>query len=143
MQCLSSFSRAWTHVQYRAQSLLPCPFYNKSQSSEASNHKARTKQPSFHSSLTPLLHRLLRETTSPHYAGRTMLLCTSSTSTFTRPLVQRTSWMQIRRLSRLAGRTCERLTMVSLNGVLRRTLFAKPQRSRYRRRHRNGEGSQI
>ena len=72
-----------------------------------------------------------------------MLLCTSSTSTFTRPLVQRTSWMQIRRLSRLAGGTCERLTVVSLNGVLRRTHFAKPQRSRYRRRHRNGEGSQI
>src|SRR3954468_23213016 len=34
--------------------------------------------------------------------------------------------MQIRRLSRLAGGTCERLTMVSLNGVLRRTHFAKP-----------------
>ena len=45
MQCLSSFSHAWTHVvQYRAQSLLPCPFYHKSQSSEASNHKAWTKQ---------------------------------------------------------------------------------------------------
>ena len=40
MQLLSSFSRAWTHVQYRAQSLLPCPFYHKSQSSEASNHKS-------------------------------------------------------------------------------------------------------
>ena len=41
MQCLSSFSHAWTHVvQYRAQSLLPCPFYHKSQSSEASNHKS-------------------------------------------------------------------------------------------------------
>ena len=40
MQPLSSFSRAWTHVQYRAQSLLPCPFYHKSQSSEASNHKS-------------------------------------------------------------------------------------------------------
>ena len=40
MQCLSSFSHAWTHVvHYRAQSLLPCPFYHKSQSSEASNHK--------------------------------------------------------------------------------------------------------
>ena len=51
--------------------------------------------------------------------------------------------MQIRRLSRLAGGTCERLTMVSLNGVLRRTHFAKPPKKRYRRRHRNGEGSQI
>ena len=42
MHCLSSFSHAWTHVviQYRAQSLLPCPFYHKSQSSEASNHKS-------------------------------------------------------------------------------------------------------
>ena len=41
MQRLSSFPHAWTHVvQYRAQSLLPCPFYHKSQSSEASNHKS-------------------------------------------------------------------------------------------------------
>ena len=40
MQRLSSFSRAWTHVLYRGQSLLPCPFYHKSQSSEASNHKS-------------------------------------------------------------------------------------------------------
>ena len=41
MQRLSSFSHAWTHVvQYRAQSLVPCPFYFKSQSSEASNHKS-------------------------------------------------------------------------------------------------------
>ena len=29
------------------------------------------------------------------------------------------------------------------HGVLRRTHFAKPQRSRYRRRHRNGEGNQV
>ena len=44
MQRLSSFSHAWTHVvQYRAQSLLPCPFYHKSQSSEASNHKSTDK----------------------------------------------------------------------------------------------------
>ena len=40
MQRLSSFSRAQAHVQYRAQSLLPCPFYHKSQSSEVSNHKS-------------------------------------------------------------------------------------------------------
>ena len=41
MQRLSSFSHAWMHVvQYRAQSLLSCPFYHKSQSSEASNHKS-------------------------------------------------------------------------------------------------------
>ena len=39
MQRLSSCSRALMHVQYKAQSLLPCPFYHKSQSSEASNHK--------------------------------------------------------------------------------------------------------
>ena len=43
MQRLSSFSRAWTHVQYRGESLLPCPFYHKSQSSEASNHKSTDK----------------------------------------------------------------------------------------------------
>ena len=36
--------------------------------------------------------------------------------------------MQIRQLSQLAGGTSERLTMVSLNGVLRRTHFAKPQK---------------
>ena len=78
MQPLSSFSRAWTHVQYRAQSLLPCTFYHKSQCSEASNHKAAPfpplswrdevimlkkevggmKQPSFHSLLNPLPHLL-------------------------------------------------------------------------------------
>ena len=41
MQRLSSFSHAWTHVgKYRAQSLLPCPFYHKSQSNKASNHKS-------------------------------------------------------------------------------------------------------
>ena len=41
MQCLSSVSHAWTHVvQYKEQSLLHCPFYHKSQSSEASNHKS-------------------------------------------------------------------------------------------------------
>ena len=80
MQCLSSFSRAWTHVQYRAQSLLPCPFYHKSQSSEVSDHKAAplpqlswrdevvmlkkevewTKQPSIHSLLNPVLPHLLQ-----------------------------------------------------------------------------------
>ena len=38
--------------------------------------------------------------------------------------------MQIRRLSRLAGGTCERLTVVSLNGVLRRTHFAKPPKQK-------------
>ena len=45
MQCTSSFSHAWMHVvlQYRAQSLLPCSFYHKSQSSEASNHKSTDK----------------------------------------------------------------------------------------------------
>ena len=41
MQRLSYFSHAWTHVvQYRAQSLLPCTLYQKSQNSEASNHKS-------------------------------------------------------------------------------------------------------
>ena len=36
--------------------------------------------------------------------------------------------MQIRQLSRLAGGTCKRFTVVSLNGVLRRTHLAKPQK---------------
>ena len=36
--------------------------------------------------------------------------------------------MQIRRLSQLVGGTCERLTVVSLNGVLRQTHFAKPHK---------------
>ena len=70
-------------------------------------------------------------------------LFNTSTPSSTSPLVQWTSWIQIRRSSRLAGGTCERLTVVSLNGVLRRMHFAKPQRSRYPRRHCNGEGSQI
>ena len=70
MQRLSSFSRAWTHVQYRVQSLLPCPFYQKSQSSEASNHKAapfpqlswrdEATITSFHLLLNQLLPHLLQ-----------------------------------------------------------------------------------
>ena len=140
MQRLSSFSHAWTHVvQYRAQSLLPCPFYHKSQSSEASNHKSTDEA---------TIISLFADSASPSSSARNHLTALSWTDDATVQYqyiyaCQRTFWMQIRQLSLLAGGTCERLTVVSLNGVLHRTHFAKPQRSRYRRRHRNGEGSQI
>ena len=118
MQRLSSFSHAWTHVvQYRAQSLLPCPFYHKSQSSEASNHKSTDKA---------TIISLFADSASLVFFEKPSHR--TSTPSSTSPLVQRTSWMQIRRLSRLAGGTCERLTVVSLNGVLRRMHFAKPQK---------------
>ena len=96
MQRLSSFSHAWTHVvQYRAQNLLPCPFYHKSQSSEASNHKSMDEA---------TIISLFADSASPSSSSRNHLTVLS----WTRPLVQRTSWMQIRQLSRLAGGTCVR-----------------------------------
>ena len=75
MQRLSSFSHAWTHVvQYRAQSLLPCPFYHKSQSSEASNHKSTDEA---------TIISLFADSASPSSSSRshlTTLVTPSSTS---------------------------------------------------------------
>src|SRR3954462_2558142 len=76
MQRLSSFSHAWTHVvlQYRAQSLLPCPFYHKSQSSEASNHKSTDEA---------TIISLFADSASPSSSSRshlTALVTPSSTS---------------------------------------------------------------
>ena len=75
MQRLSSFSHAWTHVvEYRAQSLLPCPFYHKSQSSEASNHKSTDEA---------TIISLFADSASPSSSSRshlTTLITPSSTS---------------------------------------------------------------
>ena len=76
MQRLSSFSHAWTHVvlQYRAQSLLPYPFYLKSQSSEASNHKSTDEA---------TIISLFADSASPSSSSRshlTALVTPSSTS---------------------------------------------------------------
>ena len=127
MQRLSSFSHAWTHVvQYRAQSLHPCPFYHKSQSSEASNYKSTDEA---------TIISLFADSASPSSSSRNHLTALSWTdnaiaySQQYQSFGSMDSWMQIRRLSRLAGGTCERLTVVSLNGVLRRTHFAKPQKN--------------
>ena len=71
MQCLSSFSHAWTHVvQYRAQILLPCPFYHKSQSSEASNHKSTNEA---------TIISLFADSASPSYSSRNHLTALSWT----------------------------------------------------------------
>jgi hypothetical protein len=140
MQPLSSFSRAWMHVQYRAQSLLPCPFYHKSQSSEASNHKARMKQPSFHSSLTPFSIVFFEK---PPYRTK-MDGRRSCVKVHLRLL-----WFN--ELPRCKEGGCLGLQAALANDLPWSTSMVcsvertspKPQRSRYHRRHRNGEGSQI
>ena len=131
MQCLSCFSNAWTHVvQYRAQSLLPCPFYHKSQSSEASNHKARTKQPSFHSSLTPLLHRLF-EKPSHRISTPSSIVLVKDFLDANKAVVSACR-RHLRTTYRGLPQSC------SPSNALRQTT-----KKRYRRCHRNGEGSQI
>ena len=164
MQRLSSFSHAWTHVvQYRAQSLLPCPFYHKSQSSEASNHKstdeatiislfADSASPSSssrnHLTALVLLVVLVKDFLDANKA--VVSACRRHLRTTYRGLPQWCSPSNALRQTTQNERYRRRhrngegsQTVVSLNGVLRRTHFAKPQRSRYHRRHRNGEGSQI
>ena len=135
MQRLSSFSHAWTHVvQYRAQSLLPCPFYHKSQSSEASNHKSTDEA---------TIISLFADSASPSSSSRNHL--TALVLLVVVLLVK--DFLDANKAVVSACRRHLRMTYHSLpqglNGVLGRTHFTKPQRSRYRRRHRNGEGSQI
>ena len=71
MQRLSSFSHAWMHVvQYRAQSLLPCPFYHKSQSNEVSNQKTTDEA---------TIISLFAESASPSSSSRNHLTALSQT----------------------------------------------------------------
>ena len=142
MQHLSSFSHAWTHVvQYRAQSLLPCPFYHKSQSSEASNHKSTDEA---------TIISLFADSASPSSSSRNHLTALSwmddaivyQQYQYIYVSFGSTDFLDANKAVVSSCRWHLNL-VVSLNGVLHQMHFAKPQRSRYRRRHHNGEGSQV
>ena len=129
MQRLSSFSHAWTHVvQYRAQSLLPCPFYHKSQSSEASNHKSTDEA---------TIISLFADSASPSSSSRSHLTA----------LVIVVLVKDFLDANKAVFSACKRHLRMTYHGLpqwcspsnaLRQTTTKK-----YRRRHRNGEGSQI
>ena len=128
-KCLSSFSHAWTHVvQYRAQSLLPCPFYHNSQSSEASNHKSTDEA---------TIISLFADSASPLSSSRSHL-----TSLVIVVLVK--DFLDANQAVVSACRRHLRTTyrglpqLCSPSNALRQTT-----KKTYRRRHRNGEGSQI
>ena len=131
MQRLSSFSHAWTHVvQYRAQSLLPCPFYHKSQSSEASNHKSTDEA---------TIISLFADSASPSSSSRNHL-----TALVLLVVVLVKDFLDANKAVVSACRRHLRTTYRGLpqwcspSNALRQTT-----KKRYRRRHRNGEGSQI
>ena len=131
MQRLSSFSHAWTHVvQYRAQSLLPCPFYHKSQSSEASNHKSTDEA---------TIISLFADSASPSSSLRNHL-----TALVLLVVVLVKDFLDANKAVVSACRRHLRTTYRGLpqwcspSNALRQTT-----KKRYRRRHRNGEGSQI
>ena len=130
MQCLSSFSRAWTHVQYRGQSLLPCPFYHKSQSSEASNHKSTDEA---------TIISLFADSASPSSSSRNHL-----TALVLLVVVLVKDFLDANKAVVSACRRHLRMTYRGLpqwcspSNALHQTT-----KKRYRRRHRNGEGSQI
>ena len=149
MQRLSSFSHAWTHVvQYRAQSLLPCPFYHKSQSSEASNHKstdeatiislfADSASPSSssrnHLTALVLLVVLVKDFLDANKA--VVSACRRHLRTTYRGLPQWCSpsnalrqTTKKKKKNRRRHRNGKGIQIQLLNGVLRRTHFAKPQK---------------
>ena len=144
MQCLSSFSHAWTHVvQYRAPSLLPYPFYHKSQSSEASNHKSTGEE---------TIISLFADSTSPSSSSRNHLTALSWTN-------DAIVYQQYQYIYASFGSTdfldANKAVVSACRRHLRTTYRGLPQwcspsntlrqntKKRYRRRHRNGEGSQI
>ena len=132
MQRLSSFSHSWTHVvQYRAQSLLPCSFYHKSQSSEASNHKS-TDEASIIS--------LFADSASPSSSTRshlTALVIVVLVKDFldANKAVVSACRRHLRTTYRGLPQWC------SLSNTLRQT--TKKKKKKTRRRHRNGQGIQI
>ena len=141
MQRLSSFSHAWTHVvQYRAQSLLPCPFYHKSQSSEASNHKSTDEA---------TIISLFADSASPSSSSRNHLTALSWTDDAIVYSQQYQSFGSTDFLdaNKVVVSACRRHLRMTYRGLPQwcspSNDFAKLQRSRYRRRHHNGEGSQI
>ena len=127
MQRLSSFSRAWTHVLYRGQSLLPCPFCHKSQSSEASNHKCTDEA---------TIISLFADSASPSSSSRSHLTALSWTDD---AIVYSQQYQSFGSTDFLDANKA----VVSACRLHLRTHFTRPQKKRYRRRHRNGEGNQI
>ena len=144
MQRLSSFSHAWTHVvQYRAQTLLPCPFYHKSQSNELSNHKSMVEA---------TIISLFADSASPSSSSRNHLTALSWTNDaivyqqyqYIYASFGSTDFLDANKAVVSACRRHLRTTYRGLpqwcspSNALRQTTTKKN-----RRRHRNGEGSQI
>ena len=141
MQRLSSFSHAWTHVvQYRAQSLLPCPFYHKSQSSDASNHKSTNEA---------TIISLFADSASPSSSSRNHLTALSWTDDAIVYSQQYQSFGPTDFLdaNKAVVSACRRHLRMTYRGLPQwcspSNALRQTTKKRYRRRHRNGEGSQI
>ena len=131
MQRLSSFSHAWTHVvQYSAQSLLPYPFYHKSQSSEASNHKSTDEA---------TIISLFTDSASPSSSSRNHLTALV--------LLVVVLVMDFLDANKAVASACRRHLRTTYRGLPQwcspSNALRQTTKKRYRRRHRNGEGSQI
>ena len=129
MQRLSSFSHAWMHVvQYRAQSLLPCPFYHKSQSSEASNHKSTDEA---------TIISLFGDSASPSSSSRSHLTA----------LVIVVLVKDFLDENKAVVSACRRHLRTTYRGLPQwcspSNALRQTTNKRYHRRHRNGEGIQI
>ena len=130
MQRLSSFSHAWTHVvQYRAQSLLPCPFYHKSQSSEASNHKSTDEA---------TIISLFADSASPSSSSRNHLTALVLLVVLVKDFLD---------ANKAVVSACRRHLRTTYRGLPQwcssSDALCQTTTLGYRRRHRNGEGSQI
>ena len=130
MQHLSSFSHGWTHVvQYRAQSLLPCPFYHKSQSSEASNHKSTDEA---------TIISLFADSASPSSSSRNHLTALVLLVVLVKDFLD---------ANKAVVSACRRHLRMTYRGLPQRcspsNALRQTTKNRYRRGHRNGEGSQI
>ena len=129
MQRLSSFSHAWTHVvQYRAQSLLPCPFYHKSQSSEASNHKSTDEA---------TIISLFADSASPSSSSRNHLTALVLLVVLVKDFLD---------ANKAVVSACRRHLRTTYRGLPQWCSPSNALRQttkKNRRRHRNGVGSQI
>ena len=129
MQRLSSFSHAWTHVQYRAQSLLPCPFYHKSQSSEASNHKSTDEA---------TIISLFADSTSPSSSLRNHLTALVLLVVLVKDFLD---------ANKAVVSACRRHLRTTYRGLPQwcspSNALCQTTQKKYSRRHRNGEGNQI
>ena len=129
MQRLSSFSHAWTHVvQYRAHSLLPCPFYHKSQSSEASNHKSTDEA---------TIISLFADSASLSSSSRNHLTALVLLVVLVKDFLD---------ANKAVFSACRRHLRTTYHGLPQwcsSNALRQTTKKTYRRHHRNGEGSQI